>query len=182
MVPVTRRKTTIGIAVVCAAALSACESDRPYATDAVPPSIHIWPDSVHSGDDVGVYIEVSGFADARLDLKAFDGTLCAIGTALVDAGVADAAITDAGTGNMGSASECPSVVEFAFDGSPKTLAVVFNWEADNASGVITAVVTRDGRDELSTFRRISKEAPVDAGVDATEQDANPGDAPVGDSQ
>lgn len=159
-----------------------CGSDKPLPDAGA--AIHIWPESPASADQVGVYVEVDGVASGRLDLEAFDGTLCAVGSDAVDAGMPDAGAprdagvtADAGTGGgTGSNSGCASKLSLVVSKAPQTFVTVFEWASGATSALITATLYSDGTEQLSDFRRLSKSGPPDAGVDATPADAAAADA------
>lgn len=129
-----------------------------------------------------MYVEVDGVASGRLDLEAFDGTLCAVGSDAVDAGMPDApgprdagVTADAGAGS-GTSTGCPSKLSLNVSKAPQTFVTVFEWASGATSALITATLYSDGKEQLSDFRRISKSGPPDAGVDAAPPDAAPADA------
>ena len=156
------------------AGCTGCGSDKPLADAGA--AIHIWPESPASSDQVGVYVEVDGVSSGRLDLEAFDGTLCAVGSDTVDAGVVDAsAPRDGGVtvdaGASGGSDTCPAKLSLTVSKSPQTFVTVFEWASGATSALITATVYSNGTEQLSDFRRISKSSPPDAGVDAAPADA-----------
>jgi hypothetical protein len=166
---------SIASATVAIATASGCGSDAMVAHDAGT-SIHLWPETVVDGGQVGVYLEVAGLTGAKLDLQAFDGTLCGVGATSIDAGVPT---TDAG---VPSTPNCEQRTQFDVAKTPQTFVVVFKWNEGLSSGLLTATALIEGKETLSVFRRISKSSPPpDAGIDADGSDT-PADASTGDAQ